>query len=664
MKKIFICFMLSLLITMSVFATKVSVMHHDGTVQIGTFESANQNIVTITTNGGKQEISIDQINLISFLDNNTILTYGSVFSVPENLVDKREYSYNGQKYTIGFKDRQRVLYGPSGALITDALLIEEFEKLEALILKMNPDVFKSHINIINNQIKTTKIQNAAKTIRDFSAGVAVNSVIAMVSPAEGVKLATLTVGDLVGDALNAMTNPETYMLALADMNLRHCRDEFESFIRELDELKSNDDKGQTRDIENCLDLVGRYQIVSTIYNPSYALIKALTAKGDGWEQLKEIGDSIGKKVVGTVTGTGDVFTSMQIADNIYSKFGPYKDYQSKLKELYAINKKDMPFFSDSSFMMNFGEEFAGINFKTDISWLENYENRKKFDEMIENLPKNPFQQNTAFNPQIETYKVVESENMVLVKGGTFKMGDTWTDDNEGWDNERPVHDVTLSYDFWMGKYEVTFDEYDNYCELIEKAKPDAKGWGREQRPVINVSWWDAIAYCNWLSDKEGLPRAYDSKGNLIDRNQKITSDITKVMGYRLPTEAEWEFAARGGNRNKYDLKYSGSDYLGEVGWYDDNSSSKTHEVGQKNANALGIYDMSGNVWEWCHDWYDSGFYKNVLMKNPVNTTGSSDRIKRGGSWGNSAVYCRVAYRGSYDPSSRDHYIGFRIVRTK
>jgi len=248
------------------------------------------------------------------------------------------------------------------------------------------------------------------------------------------------------------------------------------------------------------------------------------------------------------------------------------------------------------------------------------------------------------------------ENMVFVERGSFTMGDTW---GEGESDEKPTHKVTFTYDFYIGKYEVTFDEYDEFCEDTGRSKPDDKGWGRGQRPVINVSWWDATAYCNWLSDKEKLPKAYDSKGNLLDKDGRIATDSSKVVGYRLPTEAEWEYAARGGKYNS-PFKYSGSDNVDKVAWYGSNSESKTQPVGKKKSNSLGIYDMSGNVWEWCGDCY--GSYSSSAQTNPYKNSGSG-RVYRGGSWYCDAAFTRVANRSYFSLSSTNYGLGFRIART-
>ncbi len=256
-------------------------------------------------------------------------------------------------------------------------------------------------------------------------------------------------------------------------------------------------------------------------------------------------------------------------------------------------------------------------------------------------------------------KTPNGDELIYVEGGIFVMGDTWGD---GFYNEKPTHKVELTYDFCVGKYPVTFEEYDRYCRESGATKPYDEGWGRGRRPVIYVSWNNAIEYCNWLSEKEGLPIAYYGDGSLLDENRRKTEDITKVKGYRLLSEAEWEYTARGGKKSM-GYKYSGSNSPDSVAWYASNSGSKTHEVGQKKRNELGLYDMSGNVWEWCSDWWDISYYSKSPTTNPYNSTAGSGRVTRGGSWFSIAAGVRVAIRDSYSPTRTYNYIGFRICRT-
>ncbi len=245
---------------------------------------------------------------------------------------------------------------------------------------------------------------------------------------------------------------------------------------------------------------------------------------------------------------------------------------------------------------------------------------------------------------------VDEHGMVFVEGGIFEMGDTFGD---GRDNERPVHQVTLD-DFWIGRYAVTFEEYDAFCAATGRGKPEDRGWGRVKRPVIYVSWDDAVAYCNWRSEREGLEKVYQIEGENVEANWQ-------AKGYRLPTEAEWEFAARGGLKSK-GFKYSGGNELDPVGWYEQNSEGRTHPVGQKLPNELGLYDMTGNVWEWCWDWY--GDYSPKPQTNPKGPDTGKYRVLRGGSWSNNDVSCRVTYRNDYDfdSSFRNYYFGFRLTR--
>lgn len=251
--------------------------------------------------------------------------------------------------------------------------------------------------------------------------------------------------------------------------------------------------------------------------------------------------------------------------------------------------------------------------------------------------------------------------MVFVKGGTFTMGCTDEQGSDCNDDEKPVHQATVG-DFYICKYEVTCAEFKAFAEktgyLTDAEKQgfsyfwngsdweqkDGINWRHDERgivrsqsetdyPVIHVSWNDAVAYCEWLSKETG-------------------------KSFRLPTEAEWEYAARGGQKRK-DTKYAGSNNLGEVGWYYDNSG-KTRPVGEKAPNELGIYDLSGNVWEWCADWY--GEYSSQSQTDPVGPVAGQYRVLRGGSWYDGDRNCRLSVRGNGDPNSRSTGSGFRLAR--
>jgi formylglycine-generating enzyme required for sulfatase activity len=249
----------------------------------------------------------------------------------------------------------------------------------------------------------------------------------------------------------------------------------------------------------------------------------------------------------------------------------------------------------------------------------------------------------AFNYKAPAETPQISEQMVHVQGGTFQMGTTG-----GVSDEKPVHRVTLS-DFYIGKYEVTQGEYK---ALMGKSPSDSsKGIG-DNYPVNKVNWNEAVEYCNALSLKEGLTPVYSGSGNNVSCN-------FNANGYRLPTEAEWEYAARGGNSSR-NYTYAGSNSLGNVGWYSENSGSKNHPVGQKQPNELGLYDMTGNVWEWCWDWY--GSYSSGSQSDPEGTSAGTGRVGRGGCWLNIARFSRTARRSSSDPTSRNTYLGFRVVR--
>ena len=216
--------------------------------------------------------------------------------------------------------------------------------------------------------------------------------------------------------------------------------------------------------------------------------------------------------------------------------------------------------------------------------------------------------------------------MVYVEGGTFDMGATTEQGSDAESDEKPVHSVTLD-GYYIGKCEVTQELW----EAVMGSNPSHfKG---AQKPVESVSWNDCQEFVSRLNSLTG-------------------------KNFRLPTEAEWEYAARGGNKSLH-YKYSGSDNIDEVAWYNNNSGRSTHAVGTKSPNELGIYDMSGNVWEWCSDWY--GGYSAGAQTNPQGPSSGSYRVLRGGSWINYAGICRVSIRSYDDHGNSNINFGLRLV---
>jgi len=285
------------------------------------------------------------------------------------------------------------------------------------------------------------------------------------------------------------------------------------------------------------------------------------------------------------------------------------------------------------------------------------------------------------------------EGFVFVEGGTFSMGDHFS---EGGSDELPLHDVTLN-DFYLAETEVTHQQVidvfnwaygQGYINCSSSTVTNAQGNSQElldlddsdcaidwngsslvfggssyassaNCPCIEITWYGSIAYANYKSLQEGLDVFYD----LSDWSCNWSAN-----GYRLPTEAEWEYAARGGINHTDDFRYSGCHNEGDLtdyAWYSaNNSPNGTKEVGTKLANQLGLFDMSGNVYEWCWDWYDSNYYSSSPSSNPTGPGSGSYRVGRGGGWNRSAYSCRVAYRYSYSryPTGSSDGIGFRILR--
>ena len=221
--------------------------------------------------------------------------------------------------------------------------------------------------------------------------------------------------------------------------------------------------------------------------------------------------------------------------------------------------------------------------------------------------------------------IYSTTDMVLIPAGNFNMGDATY--------ATPVHVVYLDA-YYIDKYEVTFAQYDAFCSATSRTQPSDSGFGRGSRPVINVSWYDSQAYCQWA-------------------------------GKRLPTEAEWEKACRAGTDTAF---YWGDDpgytLIDNYSWNYNNSPSGTQPVGGKLTNAYGLYDMSGNVWEWVADWYDSGYYSLSPLNNPTGPASGTYRVLRGGSWyDNYYGILRSGYRFNDDPSGSSGNVGCRCART-
>ncbi|WP_066246116.1 formylglycine-generating enzyme family protein [Beggiatoa leptomitoformis] len=221
--------------------------------------------------------------------------------------------------------------------------------------------------------------------------------------------------------------------------------------------------------------------------------------------------------------------------------------------------------------------------------------------------------------------------MVKIPMGKFLAGDLL---GGGDPDEKPVHSVTITSDFYMSQYEITFAQYDLFCDATGREKPSDEGWGRDNRPVINVSWQDATDYSRWLSELTG-------------------------KRYRLPTEAEWEYAARGGTKTAYwwgdEVKPNMANCI-DCG---DEFVNQTAPVGSFPANPYGLYDMTGNVWEWTRDWYAS--YSREPKTDPYGPIIGSHRVIRGNSWEDNARRSRSSFRGYHEPEKKTAYLGFRLI---
>jgi len=353
-----------------------------------------------------------------------------------------------------------------------------------------------------------------------------------------------------------------------------------------------------------------------------------------------------------------------------------RDGQVEVEELAAFAKKNVARFVDTTYgkeqypeLVNRTRGAVAIvsldRGRTDDEPVTKTESRpSQSDQARTELASrtSPFMTPRPSTPDSEPGKSITNSigmKLVLIPAGEFEMGSP-DDDKDASDDEKPRHRVRITQSFYLSATEVTQGKY-NQVMGKNPSRFSAggtyahrvAGQSTDRHPVENVSWNDAITFCNKLSERDGLKPYY----------QFGSGARSGGNGYRLPTEAEWEYACRAGNTTRYSFGDDAS-RVGEHAWYSDNSGSTTHPVGQKLPNAFGLYDMHGNVYEWCWDGYDESYYGQSRAGDPPGPSQATGRVSRGGSWNDSPRIARSAYRDRFAPGNRNYRVGFRVARVQ
>lgn len=418
-------------------------------------------------------------------------------------------------------------------------------------------------------------------------------------------------------------------------------------------LPRNFAMAQCPDIENCVAVTGQNGVRYIVYDKEF--VQRIKSRTSDWSALSILAHEIGHHLAGhTNTGAADLAESrkFELEADYFTGYQMYRMGATLSQAQQAVrlvaSERDDRFSSHPKLSKRLAAIAEGYNAaKAESGGGSDEPGPPAPAPIIEDLP-----------------------DMKYVQGGSFEMGSRKF-------GESPIHEVTLS-NFYIGIYEVTFDEYDAYCDATGKGRPNDAGYGRGKRPVINVSWYDALEYCNWRSEQAGLQKVYDIIRNQTDPNNQCEVDDLKWLvianwdanGYRLPTEAEWEFAAR--SRGKDEI-WAGTSTEKKLDAYANFSSINgesrdkyeyTAPVGSFRANDLGLYDMSGNISEWCWDWYETYYYKSSPQQNPLGPESGSTKITRGGECTDGPGHLRCAHRGYLNfPNHESRFRGFRLVRS-
>jgi formylglycine-generating enzyme required for sulfatase activity len=356
------------------------------------------------------------------------------------------------------------------------------------------------------------------------------------------------------------------------------------------------------------------------------------------------------RVLGTGSGSNNHARSDIVVKNNWNGFfGTNKTISAGLTTIDGANITAVQWNNPSWWQTaaNWNTTSGGAVWNFTNTWMMN----------VNNLPR----LRTAGAVQNHTLgSFVDFMELVWIPAGSFTMGSPVNEENR-FEDEGPQRTVTLT-GFYMGKYTVTQEQYQAVMGTNPSGfKAAVSGENAAKLPVEQITWYDAAEFCNKLSQLEGLTPVYTISGRTPAVGYPITSaTVTATLsrnGYRLPTEAQWEYACRAGTSTAYN---TGGIISNNTGWYNANSMNTTHEVGKKPANAWGLYDMHGNVWEWCGDWF--GNYTSGAQTNPTGTSSGVTRVTRGGSWYSSPQGVRSACRNGDLPSNQFANLGFRIVR--